>query len=1386
MEKIFKRLLSFAIALFMALGMVPASVFAAEEAPELPTATVTELNAKELDLTFAMNFTADEATAAQLAYYGNWPADYVLTSNKEIVFNNNGSADGWLGGQYDGWSENWVTIPMDESVTLPANEPVRVMEAAMALMGYTTALTYYDIYDFVKSFNCGLYLDEEFLAANPDLEITLDLRMYNPEDDSESYAIGETYSFSAAPVYIGEQPYTTLQEAVSAAKSGDVIELVEDVVLTEPLVIPAPVAKRSMQTTTGSVVIDLAGQTISQSEECTASYAMITNYGDLVIIDSVGGGKISFTDTGAGDPTFGWGSYTILNRGTLTVNGGTIENLSAQNPGNGQPNVHMYCAIQQSAGSTTINDGTISTPTYRSVRINSGELIINGGTFEGQVWLQPNQGDTTLEITGGTFAPAGNDGSSVFMTNAGENYTVSSAAISGGTFTTKIGASDAAGLAGAITGGTFTASAIQNTNSALLAEGYEPVEDADGMYDVTFQAPELPTATVTELNAEELGLTFAMNFTADEVTEEQLEYYSAWPADYILTSNKDIVFNNDGSADGWLGGQYTAWSENWITVPMGESVTLPANTPVRVMETAMALMGYTTALTYYDIYDFVKSFNCGLYLDEEFLAANPDLEISLELRMYNPENPEESYAVGETYEFEVAPELPTATIKGIENENLTFAMNFKADKATDAQLDYYGDWYADYVLTINKTATFNADGGADGYLSGQYDGWSENWVNVPYGKGNVTLNAGEPVKIMDFAAELMGKPGLKYTYQDVYEKVKDFDCGIYFTEEFLAANPDLEVTLELRMYNPADETESYAIGESYVFTATTPELPTATATKIENDRLTFAMNFKADPATAAQLTYYGHWYADYVLTINKTATFNADGSADGFLSGQYDAWSENWVDVPSGKGNVTLTAGQELQIMKFAAELMGKTGLRYTYQEVYDRVKDFDCGVFFDEEFLAANPDLEVTLELRIYNPADETENYVIGDTYAFYTGTPELPTATVTEIENENLTFAMNFKADEATAAQLDYYGDWYADYVLTINKTATFNADGGADGWLSGQYDSWSENWVNVPYGKGNVTLTAGQELQIMKFAAELMGKTGLRYTYQEVYDRVKDFDCGVYFTEEFLAANPDLEVTLELRIYNNEDETESYRIGETYVFTVEQDEVAQNVQTGVKYMTVTEAMTAAQAGETVCLLKDVTGEKAENMILIMNEITLDLAGYTLEANYVVAVRGDARIMDSTDGEGLLKVAKNNLTLPGNDQLPYWIAAEGGFRFVTVDMTLVKGKQTAESLQLYYWFNGALDRADMRAELANIAEHELAVILRVSYTISDGSRAYLDIRVPDEKVVEYAQYDGYPSFLTQIKGLNNVEDPEITAYVVYDTVEVPGGNYEYVKVAE
>jgi len=347
-----------------------------------------------------------------------------------------------------------VALPDDRPVHLHAwvfnnclNLKTAYIPATLVSAHGTNHIDYFK--DFNAHSNPTWHYSSEIFAYNKNME-SITFGSQNAMNQFYQYNNGTSKDYTVANV--GLTTYCDLQAAINAAQTGETVKLIKNVTLTDTLTIPANM----------DITLDLNGKTISQSKACTESYSMIENKGTLTI---TGNGKISFTDTGAGDPNFGWGSYTLTNRGTLVVENGTIENLSQQNKDSVK---HMYCAIQQSAGTVTINGGTFATSYYRSVRVNGGNLIINGGTFSGQVWIQPNQADTTLTVTGGTFAPAGVDGSSIFLTNEGENKQITDVDISGGIFTTKIGATKPEALSGAITGGLFTEAAKNGTNTALL------------------------------------------------------------------------------------------------------------------------------------------------------------------------------------------------------------------------------------------------------------------------------------------------------------------------------------------------------------------------------------------------------------------------------------------------------------------------------------------------------------------------------------------------------------------------------------------------------------------------------------------------------------------------------------------------------------------------------------------------------------------------------------------------------------------------------------------------------------------------------------------------------------------------------------------------------
>jgi hypothetical protein len=126
-------------------------------------------------------------------------------------------------------------------------------------------------------------------------------------------------------------------------------------------------------------------------------------------------------------------------------------------------------------------------------------------------------------------------------------------------------------------------------------------------------------------------------------------------------------------------------------------------------------------------------------------------------------------------------------------------------------------WYADFEFTVSSDVRFNAvDPESDGYLSGSYANWLQGaWISVP--GTDVTIQANKPLRIMAFGDELLGTNGLKQTYREIVDVVKEFKCGVMLREAFRQANPGFKVTLALKLYNPENEEESFKVGPMYTF-----------------------------------------------------------------------------------------------------------------------------------------------------------------------------------------------------------------------------------------------------------------------------------------------------------------------------------------------------------------------------------------------------------------------------------------------------------------------------------------------------------------------------------------------------------------------------------------
>ena len=183
---------------------------------------------------------------------------------------------------------------------------------------------------------------------------------------------------------IGTTHYSTLQEAVNAAKKKDEIKLLQDI--TENVTVP---------NTLHQVTIDLNGKRWSGGTDVDSGgnatihqdKAALTNYGTHTYIkDSVGTGIITRDDTGVKTNANPNTSYYVIDniKGVLTIQGGTIYNDSDYITANGGID-----------GSSVIRNGGVAE--------NNPTLTIAGGhVYQDDFIAVKNDEHGTLWVTGGT------------------------------------------------------------------------------------------------------------------------------------------------------------------------------------------------------------------------------------------------------------------------------------------------------------------------------------------------------------------------------------------------------------------------------------------------------------------------------------------------------------------------------------------------------------------------------------------------------------------------------------------------------------------------------------------------------------------------------------------------------------------------------------------------------------------------------------------------------------------------------------------------------------------------------------------------------------------------------------------------------------------------
>ena len=246
--------------------------------------------------------------------------------------------------------------------------------------------------------------------------------------------IGANYdaSSNATEAKIGDTYYATLQIAIKEAEDGATITLIDDFSLTaqnaQELFKPA----YNRESYCGiyipddkAIVLDLNGHTVSYVDTYgDIDNVMILNLGNLTINDENNKGKITYKPV-AGASTYSKFYSTIFNCGTLTINGGTIENTceTETDVTNAVDNHSRLSHEYDNDCILTVNGGTLNGAYYYAIRQYThyfegvqNRVTINNGNINGGIYMQhgdswyyadPNKNrlnvDCYLTINGGNI-----------------------------------------------------------------------------------------------------------------------------------------------------------------------------------------------------------------------------------------------------------------------------------------------------------------------------------------------------------------------------------------------------------------------------------------------------------------------------------------------------------------------------------------------------------------------------------------------------------------------------------------------------------------------------------------------------------------------------------------------------------------------------------------------------------------------------------------------------------------------------------------------------------------------------------------------------------------------------------------------------------------------
>ena len=197
--------------------------------PELPEANVDSVTPAETvqveDKTVALEaeykFTPVTPTDEQLAYYGNWLADYRVSMDANTAAESFG-----LYGAYSGYGQDFAQGFLFPQA-LTANEPVMLLALANL-----EGVTYNDVVNNIGEFTCGIWNES---AANVGKTFTVELVIWDPADPDTKYVIATTqYTFKAICTVTLTSQDTDGNQNIAMLTGGGAFESGTEITVTAP------------------------------------------------------------------------------------------------------------------------------------------------------------------------------------------------------------------------------------------------------------------------------------------------------------------------------------------------------------------------------------------------------------------------------------------------------------------------------------------------------------------------------------------------------------------------------------------------------------------------------------------------------------------------------------------------------------------------------------------------------------------------------------------------------------------------------------------------------------------------------------------------------------------------------------------------------------------------------------------------------------------------------------------------------------------------------------------------------------------------------------------------------------------------------------------------